>query len=1161
MIWDVTCCDLEPATLGKYLLSSSRDRFHQTQLTACFTARNIFLFSLLLDKVRLSACWNVFYHLYIRGCDLDVIHRQAMKLVRCSRSMNTWSSSSLGKRINFLSEDTLQQLRYFWSKYFEVADMHDEELEEFEKPYRNSIKRKLGYLGDGPFAHEGYRSAGPHWKAGGPTLYSAFQAYWRTGVVAGNTHDVEDLGPDGRGRLNPLFTFSSSPDGSFAVHMDTDPLLGFHLAACFDDKNHQKQEFLDKLAAHAKGQFRSWCKTFRTHLCSKTLRLNIFCGDAVRFCHELQAVYYPEQRRTKLTRTYAAPWKSAELVLQGLNREDKDLFDVIESSNLIDHVGALNALPAIAPLLSRRVTSVIFTDTLQKASKNYCTSLVDVVGCDVATLSLILGLTPVTYLVGFVADSTAAEAPRSVGRSGHDRGFAVCFTRIAWKVADFGDPVQDATFEPPIRLVEFNEPQLAKFCYQLYLNMFRSESSDELAKSVLREASTPYSTSPERYTRLSFVLFLDIIKRNVQIEWEPFIHALLEDINGDVNLFAGRNSFQELQVSLYLCGLYRNMPVALPPRGLGTTPYGPVRPCSSEKGLLARENPPSVVFATLVVPRESLKPFTKQDPRTVGLPAIQMNVVNRSIKMLNSHCALQSFFGKLTPRSDDDARFDVVSDRLGWKGEDNLIVCVPIATWTLLVGPREGLKVNLTVSTSATGAHYAFTLGPEMEIFGCGLEGEELHILSEPPGATFKPIDLPEIIAPECASIEEVCLATMGTKAETTSLHMYTPFVKLKDNEITVTQESPCVLKVQPEGAEPFAFRYPLPIDGTRHEKKFLVEDDGLDVVAPISHALADGGYDHNPFPVCMQEGRTTTPTIQHIKLDKLPTINVEESNGETEELLGWILSAAEDRLAHDGKPECEIPALVELKAAIGTLFEIYLPFKGKLGIFELSRKQELATTLIFVSSVRHNEYQTVVIDAYVVTLTGERYSSVRPFIAELFEEKKIMDLFLGAKSAALWKKLLPAQVESCRTTWTHGENCEYRVKRRIPLSTEEHEVAICTCGEGQEVDNFPRVPHWEQFAKYATRLAIPPISTVPIVEAIIPELASIRLSEFPPDPPAATPAASTAAPVKRDKCDNCGKESEKKLKGCPRCDTMKYCNHACRKADWKAHKKQCRKG
>jgi hypothetical protein len=88
----------------------------------------------------------------------------------------------------------------------------------------------------------------------------------------------------------------------------------------------------------------------------------------------------------------------------------KAAYDVIDTSNLIDHVGILNTLPAVAPLLSRRSTSVLFTDSLLQAAEDPAATLPALLCSDVTMISLLLGLAPTGHLVGYTTDAVGTEA-------------------------------------------------------------------------------------------------------------------------------------------------------------------------------------------------------------------------------------------------------------------------------------------------------------------------------------------------------------------------------------------------------------------------------------------------------------------------------------------------------------------------------------------------------------------------------------------------------------------------------------------------------------------------------------------------------------------------------------------------------------------------------
>ncbi|KAK2757661.1 hypothetical protein FQN54_004630 [Arachnomyces sp. PD_36] len=1140
--WDFTCCDLDPAVL----------------------ARNVFLFALIIDKVPLASLWNVFYHFYVKDCDLGMINYHAKVLVRSSESMEIWSSSKVGKIIGILSQDTLTQLRSFWLRYINATDLNEREMKVWEIAFRQGAKAARYGAIDRPLYLDAFRSGGVHFGRALPVLAACLQAYWETGVVGGNADDRADLGLGGHGRVNPLFAVSSAVDGAFSVHPDSDPLLGFHLATCFDDESFAEGELAQKVVKRAKEQFRNWCKCFRSHVVTKTVHVNIFCGDALRFCYELQALRAPNPQINKLLRGYTAQWKSSLTELRGLDRpQDSKLFDAIDTSNLADYIGMLNVLPAVTPLLSRNVTSTLFTDTVRRSTQDLKNLLSNALGTDVTTLSIILGLAPLAHLISFTTDGSAVEAARTLTSPTLDGEIPVSYHRIAWKIPQIGDAPCSETY--PYH-PEYTPKDLCEVYYKLYLSMFAEQSTDKATRSSVRTIVSPMSLGLEPYTPQSFVCFLHLLQQSGYVHWLTTLDLIVKTINNDVQIRAGSKTFQEQEVWFYLYDFTRDGNLHTPPRAMSYLPLGALRPQSAETGILGREDLPSIVFATMIVPREKLIVFTRQTPRAAGTPGIHLRMTNLPLGLWEHYFSLQCFFGKLTNLKDDIC--DVVPDAKGWKGDADLIVTCAVPTWTLLVGERNDLTASLCITPSSSSAHYSLIVGSELAIFSCGLDSSRLQILRQPPGMKFDPKSILDANPPTTPTYDRVCLSLLDEKMKT-QLHTSIPGLKNEGmeapmKEITVSQISPCVVRVRIEGSEPTEIGLPFPVDIASHHVNYL-QTAGVDLAIMAAPALQRGGYDFNPFPVCMQGTRTTTPTIPHVKLDKLPILRMGKSTKATwiDQLLAWALSASEHKLGQDDASPDETPALMELKASVCTIFEMFFSTGGEMRVFDIGRRYG-HHIFLFISNIRHSDFQgSVVLDAYVVPFAMDRIDALglELIVTEFAESGDVLNLVLGPKEESYWKKLLPALVECCRTSWSHKDTCEYRVQGHIPLSAEKsyNDVCICTCGEGQEIEHFPRHSEWGHFAKYATRIAIPPISMVPFLEAVLKREDQAQLQQEIRN--MAGTSANEPAKPKSEKCDHCGKKSEATLRRCQRCSKTKYCNHTCSKAAWKGHKKTCKKG
>ena len=69
-------------------------------------------------------------------------------------------------------------------------------------------------------------------------------------------------------------------------------MLGFHVAEAFSNNPESNQAAYTGINCHvvnvAKAQFRAWCHSFRQYTDNGTVRLDMFSGEAVALCYELQ---------------------------------------------------------------------------------------------------------------------------------------------------------------------------------------------------------------------------------------------------------------------------------------------------------------------------------------------------------------------------------------------------------------------------------------------------------------------------------------------------------------------------------------------------------------------------------------------------------------------------------------------------------------------------------------------------------------------------------------------------------------------------------------------------------------------------------------------------------------------------------------------------------
>lgn len=603
---------------------------------------------------------------------------------------------------------------------------------------------------------------------------------------------------------------------------------------------------------------------------------------------------------------------------------------------------------------------------------------------------------------------------------------------------------------------------------------------------------------------------------------------------------------------LHQFGLYSRGDFSLsnPPRMICLPPWGQPRQPRIDPGFLGRDDLPSIVFLALSIPRRKLEVFTSN--HQPGTPAIYVRVANTSYGFHNHFYAIQCFFGTLITDPKDDAVCDVCSDDNGWQGSSDMIVTCAVPTWSLLLGPRTSLRVALSVLTSPATSDYTKKLGIDMTVFECGLDDTNLRILARPPGVRCAaPMAYLGPEEPKSSSISQ-CSVSLGHNSCATMLRM-TEFSSAGFSKARIVQVSPCTLVVELGSSKKLHLQYPYPIDGKR--QKTNIAADIIEVIVPIASALSQGGYDYNPFPIYLRGHEPISLLIPSLDLNKQAVIPTNADLNWIPQFMSWSLSGKEREL-YDRKGAGST-SLLQLKSSMNAMLQNFAGTHkdfGQIHIFKLTCDHiaHSCDTFLFGSALRHhNIHGSILLDAYVLPLSVRRTYELRIEIERLIRLDKVLTIGIESREEeVLWKQLLPVQVECCRQTWHHREDCQYRTQHRIPLSTDHGHVSICSCGEGQDIKGFPLVNGWETLAKYSTRVAIMPLSAVPYIESFVTEGLKKEMSKI----------DTELTSMDNKQCAQCGKISAQ-LKKCARCRDVAYCNHACQKAAWKGHKKHCRTG
>ena len=285
----------------------------------------MFLFTALIDGSNAySKLWNIFHDFYVDVDAMDTIRDHSAKLVHLSSTMDAWNQGPYGKILRILNNETLEILHHFCMKYVNASSSND---------FKTACQ-KIVHDHYSPHTYRECESIPPLCRSFGLTAimsadvanHHMFQ-FWTNGVA-----DAEDIPKDPI--WNPFFTRSEK----FDIDHGTTPLAIYHFSTVTEDF----EEGARKTVASAKAQFKAWCDAFRKSIPRIVIKLVI--ADPLAVCFALSACQHP-----------SSPWSELHL--------ESALFNVIDTSCLVDRVGGINLLVATVPLLQSSPSASIHMES------------------------------------------------------------------------------------------------------------------------------------------------------------------------------------------------------------------------------------------------------------------------------------------------------------------------------------------------------------------------------------------------------------------------------------------------------------------------------------------------------------------------------------------------------------------------------------------------------------------------------------------------------------------------------------------------------------------------------------------------------------------------------------------------------------------------------
>ena len=711
--------------------------------------------------------------------------------------------------------------------------------------------------------------------------------------------------------------------------------------------------------------------------------------------------------------------------------------------------------------------------------------------------------------------------------------------------------------------------------------MFAHEDLSKLTAQLARMSIGPRTFDLQRYTRAGMAALLRLARVTTQVDWEQTMQLFSNHIETDKSLIVGSNSIQELYMHLHNLGVWtidclKGSPHEV--RGVS------LRPKSSEKGILAADNTPSIVHLVLVVPREKLSVFTDKTPDQVGTPALHVSVTQIDGQHQYENCfySFQTFFGTVFYDERTQNASIVEEDEYGWLGSADLVVVCAVPTFGLLLGPKDGLRAALKINTNPDSA---------MRFRDLGIGGAIFETRFSDKKRLFACRDAPKLDSLHASKMQREWITKASLQSQSSlqtlvklnpshkAIHLQSHMGFPKDSaeskalssgaEVMVVEHSPNTLMLRIGSSLTRQVVFPFPIQGSHSKTRIARKSSWVEVTVPIFTAL-DGDRFDSWTQMRFETGRPPLCwSIPRVRLEAQPLVSIPKKGDSSwlRTFMGTTISDAETPVSSSDQG-MTTNARYDLKQSLGTMFLSFAAlnekYSGQKKTFQLALPELGVHTTIFATKMRFDlDLGSLVMEAYVIPFTTKRVKELlRPL--EALQKTEPLSIRVSNDETTLWKRMLPALAERCRT-WNHKSSCEYQAKG-APLSTEAGKSPLCSCGEGcisgAELAKLG-LKEWAPFAKYATRIAIAPIFPVPHVDSSMSDIfkrarRNAPQSRNPVRSPASVSTGQTSGTLA--KCRHCSKAKDKLLV-CGGCRKASYCAPDCQRADWKEHKKTCAKG
>lgn len=641
-------------------------------------------------------------------------------------------------------------------------------------------------------------------------------------------------------------------------------------------------------------------------------------------------------------------------------------------------------------------------------------------------------------------------------------------------------------------------------------------------------------------------------------------------VENNSTLLMSGNYIQELYLQLHLLDLHTVPTLRLPVKNINHS--------QALEGLSAWKEIPAVICITLKVPREKLRAITEVPLKKLGTPilhcVLQSSGSYHGQQWQNIFAVVHLAFGDVTTsgsRCDDGFEMSVSEDVHGWKGHSSLIISFVAPSWVILQEPQAATVAVGIQTTPQSSQTFMNSLGFDMNVYKTALRNEEnVYMTKYPPNlsghASVCNFEEPSKITNKHTNEEvaktvkaSVDLKTGQITALIGRLDLRLESIKssLRNGApVETVQTSPCTISVAIGKAGPkFDLLFPVPVQISRSKSRIARKSSYIEVIAPMADPRDGAGFPNFMCPMFPSKNGHVIWNMPRLNIDCLPILDTSKKK-ELEWLTTHLSLMLSSRERHLREQSMEPGTAKQKDARINfkdSLFSLFMHFSGLQGqqarVFGVNNPDHGGVhILVFVSCLRLDlANHTVVLDAAILPLHDPLMPKLRPFLEKL-TGVGLCSVIVDDDELRLWKEMIPAWVERCRQ-WDHCPSCEYLSKSKIPLSVEIGQNPICSCGEGTLPPGYSfNLPRWKLAVKHAVQAAISPSFSVPFVEQSFEGNKTTLLAAH----------GETG-------CRFCGKgnsddDDGKGLLRCARCQAVRYCSVECQRADWKEHKKVCKK-